>query len=218
MSNASRKGRAPNSDDEHVPSDVALFGGSFNPPHVCHTLATLWVLQTQPVDEVWWIPTYEHAFDKQLVDFESRHRMCELATEDFDRVRIHDVERALGGESRTIDTVRALRRRHPNTEFWLVIGTDILDEVERWKNWRGLTRLVHLIVIGRQGYDGDLANATADARSVTDSRDLHLPDVNSTAIRRALAACEYGPIRPWIPRPVLDYIERHELYLGDDCP
>ncbi len=202
---------------ESVPADVALFGGSFNPPHVCHTLATLWILQTQPVDEVWWIPTFEHAFDKELVDFEDRFRMCELATDDLERVRIHDIERALGGESRTIDTVRALRRQHRNTDFWLVVGTDILDEVCRWKNWEGLLELVHLIIIGRQGYEGKSTDATSGALSITDSLDLQLPDVNSTTIRNSLSDCNYEPIRPWIPRSVLDYIERHQLYLGDPC-
>ena len=202
---------------ESSPDDVALFGGSFNPPHVCHTLATHWVLQTQPVDEVWWIPTYQHAFDKQLVDFETRLHMCEMAFRDLDRVRIDDVERRLGGESRTIDTVRALEQRHEETNFWLVIGADILDEVQRWKNWQGLIERVHLVIIGRRGYRRDPDQNFDDALSVTDSAELELPDVSSTSIRQSLADCDYDAVRSWIPGPVLDYIDRHALYLGDPC-
>lgn len=201
------------------PDDIALFGGSFNPPHVCHSLATHWVLQTQPVDEVWWIPTYQHAFDKQLVDFEARLQMCRIATGDLSRVRIDDVERSLGGESRTIDTVRELHNRHENTDFWLVIGTDILDETDRWKDWDKLTKMVHLVILGRQGYDYDGADSSVFeyARSVHDSGNLRLPDVSSTLIRKCLQDCDYDAVADWIPRGVLAYIDRHKLYLGEDC-
>ena len=135
------------------PRNVALFGGSFNPPHICHTLATLWVLQTQPIDEVWWIPTFEHAFSKDLVDFSDRMEMCKEATSDLQNVRINSIEKELGGESRTIDTVQALRGEHPDRAFWLMVGADILEETSRWKDWDGLMELVHLIVVGRRGYD-----------------------------------------------------------------
>ena len=39
---------------------IALFGGSFNPPHVAHQLVALYVLETQPIDELWFVPTYTH--------------------------------------------------------------------------------------------------------------------------------------------------------------
>lgn len=203
---------------ESVRDDVALFGGSFNPPHVCHTLATLWVLQTQPIDEVWWLPTFQHAFDKTLVDFDERVEMCRLALRDINRVRIDDIERRLGGENRTVDTVRALRKDHPSTEFWLVIGADILGEVDRWKDWEGLTSMVNLVVIGRQGYDRNDVDAYGDDRRiVSGSGGLELPDVSSTLIRESLAACDYDAVRPWIPDAVLDHIDSRELYLGEDC-
>jgi len=57
---------------------IALFGGSFNPPHVAHQMVALFVLETAPVDELWITPTYRHAFSKQLVDYEHRIAMCEL--------------------------------------------------------------------------------------------------------------------------------------------
>lgn len=199
-------------------SQIALFGGSFNPPHLCHSLATLWVLQTQPIDEVWWIPTYQHAFEKELVDFERRMTMCSLAIEELHRVRVDDIERQLGGESRTIDTVEALRENHENTDFWLIIGADILGQVHRWKNWEGLMESVGLIIVGRRGYRrGDPTDYGAADTVVVDSLDLELPDVSSTRIRDALAACDYETIRPWIPRKVLNYIEAHQLYRSEEC-
>jgi nicotinate-nucleotide adenylyltransferase len=58
---------------------IALFGGSFNPPHVAHQLVALYVLETQPIDELWIVPVYTHALGKQLADYEHRVAMCELA-------------------------------------------------------------------------------------------------------------------------------------------
>ena len=196
---------------------IALFGGSFNPPHICHTLATLWVLQTQPIDEVWWIPTFQHAFNKELAPFEDRVAMCRRAIDDLARVRIDLIEQALGGESRTIDTVQALAERHKNTRFWLVVGADILGEVDRWKDWRGLLQKVRLIVIGRRGFERNAAlGADPSALPTADSADLELPDVSSTRIRNALRDRDYDAIGAWIPRSILDYIAEHNLYCGEE--
>ena len=59
--------------------EVALLGGSFNPPHVAHLMAAYWALATQGVSEVWLLPAYRHPFGKQLEPFEDRLRMCRLA-------------------------------------------------------------------------------------------------------------------------------------------
>ena len=194
--------------DESPASDqgahIGLFGGSFNPPHVCHTLATVWVLQTHDVDEVWWIPTYRHAFSKRLVDFDDRVEMCRLALTDVDRVRISEVERDIGGESRTIDTVRELQERHENHRFSLVVGTDILEETERWKNWSGLMDLVDLIVIGRSGHSID---------DEPESAEFRLPDISSTDTREALEDGDYGRLEYWLARDVITYIAQRQLYL-----
>jgi nicotinate-nucleotide adenylyltransferase len=189
---------------------IGLFGGSFNPPHVCHTLASAWALQTQPIDEVWWMPTYQHAFGKDLAPYEDRLEMCRLATRDLSRVRIHDIERRLGGESRTIDTVQALKLEEPDADFWLIVGTDILAERHKWKNWDGLMELVQLIVVGRSGYEsfaaaGDLAAG------------FSLPQVSSTAIRQALRTPDDTAsdelIRAWVQRDVRAHVHAHHLYL-----
>ena len=49
---------------------VGLLGGSFNPPHVAHQLAAIYVLETQGVDAIWFVPAFLHPFDKPL---EARH-------------------------------------------------------------------------------------------------------------------------------------------------
>lgn len=182
---------------------IGLFGGSFNPPHICHTLTTVWAMQTHRLDEVWWVPTYQHAFEKSLLSFEHRIRMCQLALGHIDGASICQIERELGGESRTIDTVDALRERFPNHDYSLIIGSDILEEAERWKNWKGLMERVELIVIGRAGHSGD---------SHPISTEFRLPNISSTRVRDALAAQNYEDLRFWLSREVIDYVRLHQLY------
>jgi nicotinate-nucleotide adenylyltransferase len=179
---------------------VALFGGSFNPPHVAHQLAALYVLETAAVDALWFVPAHEHAFGKPLVAFEDRLAMCELAAAALGpRARVSDVERAIGGRSLTLRTVRRLTELHPEHAFSLVIGSDLLGDVASWYGGDELARTIPFIVVGRPG--GHPAGA---APAIT------MPDVSSTAVRAALAAGQ--PVEGLVPRGVLDYIYRKGLY------
>src|SRR3954471_13720179 len=177
------------------PMRVALFGGSFNPPHVAHQLAALYVLETAPVDELWFVPAFEHAFGKPLVPFEDRLAMCELAAAALGpRVRVSDVERTLGGRSLTLRTVRRLTELHPEHSFSLVIGSDLLGDVATWYGGDELARTIPFIVVGRSGRGLPPGSTPAVA----------MPVVSSTAVRAALAAGE--PVEALVPRAVLDYI------------
>ncbi len=181
---------------------VALFGGSFNPPHVAHQLAALYVLETQPIDELWVIPCFLHPFEKALERFEDRFRMCELMAEPLGaRVRVSDVERRLGGESRTLNTVRTLQSEHPGTEFHVVIGSDLVEETGRWFGAEELRRRTSFIVVGRTGFAGPEG---------WDAAPVSLPPVSSTEVRERLRTGK--PIDPLVPRRVLDYVRERGLY------
>ena len=184
---------------------IGLFGGSFNPPHVCHTIATLWALQTCRLDEVLWIPTYQHAFEKTLAPFEQRAAMCRRAVAPIDGAEVDPIERDLGGESRTIDTVRALEERDAAAEYALIIGSDILEEVDEWKAWEELKERTELIVIGRAGFESTQERSTR-------AHDFELPNISSSRTREALADRDRGWLETWIPASVLDYIDEHDLY------
>jgi nicotinate-nucleotide adenylyltransferase len=178
---------------------VALFGGSFNPPHIAHQMACLYLLETQPVDLVRMMPTYKHVFGKELAPFEHRLAMCRLAASPFgDKVEVSDIKRTLGGQSKTHDTLVALGKSEPTTKFRLVVGEDILDESHKWHRWQDVIALAPPIVIGREGYVG---SATAEIR---------LPGVSSTEIRRRLG--EGQSALPLVSRAVMDYIAEQGLY------
>jgi nicotinate-nucleotide adenylyltransferase len=175
---------------------VAVFGGSFNPPHLAHQLAITCVLSTARVDELWMVPTFKHPFDKQLAPFADRVRMCELAAAPFSRVRVSRVEEELGGESYTLRTMKALAAAHPEHHFALVIGADLVAERERWHGWPELKELVGFIVVGRQG-------APANGG-------VELPPISSTTVRQRLARGE--SIDTLVAANVADYIAEQRLY------
>jgi nicotinate-nucleotide adenylyltransferase len=178
---------------------VAVYGGSFNPPHVAHQLAITLVLATaRPrVDELWMVPTFQHPFEKPLAPFSDRARMCELSAALFaSRVRVSRIEQELGGASFTLRTMKALKERHPGIEFALVIGADLLAERERWLGWSELAGMVHFIVVGRQGQE--------------ETGGVALPPISSTEVRRRIAAGQ--PVDALVCADVADYIAERGLY------
>lgn len=181
---------------------VALYGGSFDPPHVGHVMAVAYALGRPGVDQVWLVPTFRHAFGKPLTTFEHRLAMCRLAMAPFaaDRVRVSEVEAGLGGTSRTIDTVQHLLAAHPGLRIDLVVGADIFRESAAWKRFDDLRRLCGFIVLGRQGYPPPEDVATSPP----------LPDVSSTTIRDRVRRGE--DVAALVPAPVAAYVAEHGLY------
>jgi nicotinate-nucleotide adenylyltransferase len=183
---------------------IAVFGGSFDPPHVGHVLLATYAL-SEGVDQVIVAPTFAHAFGKVLSDFDHRLAMCELAFEPLRRVEVSPIERELGGESRTLRLVRELATRHPDARLRLLIGSDILHERARWKSFDEIVALAPLLVCGRSGHAppaDELADELADGPL--------MPEVSSTRIRTALARGE--SVAGWVPLAVRDYVAKQGLY------
>ena len=60
---------------------VAVYGGSFDPPHVAHGMVASWLLWTGVVDEVWLVPSFEHPFAKDMGPWTARVAMCQALAE-----------------------------------------------------------------------------------------------------------------------------------------
>lgn len=211
---------APNKDAFAKAADrgdttVAVYGGSFNPPHLGHMLAALYVLETCEVDALWFLPTYKHVFGKALASFDDRVAMCRLMAEQLGpRAAVSELEGELGGEtSRMVDTLAALAARHPRTRFRLIVGTDILGETDKWHRWDQVVALGSPIVIGRAGV-GEPTFAAGNEVGV-DPRvlrwdEVQMPAISSTEVRRRLAAGEGAAAL--VSRGVLEFIASKGLY------
>ena len=178
---------------------VALLGGSFNPPHVGHLLAAHYVRATQDVDEVWLMPTFRHPFGKAAEPFEHRVRMCEWMCQDASGwMKTSRVESEVGKDGRTVDTLEFLRARHPDARFMLVIGSDILKDLPHWKDFDRIQQMARVLVLYRAGYPAEGVVGPP------------LAVVSSTEIRERLARGELPS--DLVPARVLAYAREHHLY------
>ena len=165
-------------------------------------LSVAWTLSVGHADETWVIPTWQHAFDKQQgASYEDRFAMCERAFVLLPGVKVLDIEKRLGGVSRTLHTLQALKESHPDTELRLLIGADLLPTTDRWHRWDQVSELAPPIVVGRQGYEGGPVSSVA------------IPNINSTDIRGAISRGD--DVQPWVPAEVLEYISAKGLYEGE---
>jgi nicotinate-nucleotide adenylyltransferase len=179
--------------------EIALLGGSFNPPHVAHVMAAWWALATQGVRQVWLLPTYRHPFGKALAPFEDRVRMCRLAVAAVRGADVCSAEAELKDDplcGRTVRTLEHLTAKHPELRFALVVGADILPETPSWYRWDRVTELARVVVVGRQGHAGGAGPA--------------LPDISSTLVRQRLASGQ--EVAGLVPRRVLEYVAERGLY------
>ena len=175
--------------------EIALFGGSFDPPHVGHVLAAHYLLATEPFDRLWLVPVHEHPLGKKLAaSFEHRVELCRLAVKDLARVEISTAEEDLGGEGRTVDLLEHLVARYPGTKFALVLGTDLVAERPLWKRYDRIQELARIVPLQRAGYAGEAL----------------LPEVSSTQVRALLKAGQ--DVSHLVPRAVLQAIHAAGTY------
>lgn len=132
---------------------VAVFGGSFNPPHVGHGMVASWLLWTGQAERVILMPTADHPFAKALQPYELRVRWCEaFARQLGPGVSVSTLEGERKGPSYTFDTLELLSERHPKDTFRPVLGADLIDGTSRWHRWEELEAKYPPIFVGRQGY------------------------------------------------------------------
>ncbi|MDY0094945.1 MAG: nicotinate (nicotinamide) nucleotide adenylyltransferase [Candidatus Vecturithrix sp.] len=218
---------------ERIRNKIALLGGSFNPPHICHVFIAQYVLATTDVEQVWFLPCYQHAFGKRLAPFEHRFALCQLAVASFpeNRIKVLPLERERQGTSWTIDTVRYVIRKFPDMRFIWIIGSDVLSELDKWKDFDQLQELISFMIVPRaEAEPVTISQLVIHSRSHSSKtrqtlHQLHaqcqelqqqgifLPDVSSSRIRERI---KNGlPIQHLVPRRVNDYIEKYSLYKND---
>ena len=176
--------------------EIALFGGSFDPPHLGHVLAAAYVLATEPVDELWLLPVHEHPLGKKpAASFDHRVLLCEQAVRDLARVKVSRLEGELKGEGRTVDLLEHLHRERPRDSFALVLGTDLVAERPQWKRFERIAELARIVTLARSGF----------------SQGALLPEISSTQVRAMLASGSADLAR-LVPRAVLDAIRAAGTY------
>lgn len=179
---------------------VAVYGGSFNPPHVAHVLAAVYVLSTAPIDEVLVVPVYKHPFSKELAPYDDRLEMCRLAFSWIPGITVSTVERELDGESLTLRTLEHLRTTNPGWSMRLLIGADVIADLPKWHRFDRIAEIAPPIIVGRAGVVAEGAPMPI------------LPRVSSTEVRDAIARGDMEQVSKLVPKDVLAHAASRGLY------
>ena len=132
---------------------IAIYGGTFNPPHRGHVESLQAVYEQAKPDRVLVIPASIPPH-KELAagspDAEERLELTRLAFKELPYAEVTDMELTRTGKSYTSDTVAELLRKYPDAELMLAMGTDMFLSFETWHEYRYLIDNVTMLVFARR--------------------------------------------------------------------
>ena len=167
------------------------------------------------IGAIWVLPTVEHAFDKDLLPYEQRVPLVESMIRDVSAATTrsrgwsnHDIQVVRRPEKHMVDSLAVLHHDNPDTDFILVLGADILGELDSWHQWEDVCNLATPLFVSRVG-------CTPENTRGYEVHAIDAPDVSSTSIRARLAKGDLtyliGPGAD-IGERVLSDIEQQGLY------
>lgn len=185
---------------------LALYGGTFDPPHIGHLLIAESAWDQLELEKVFFVPAYipPHKRGRKYTTAVERLRMLELAVHDNPHFAILDLEVKRKGISYTVETLTAVRKEYPQYDIFLILGSDNLAQFFTWKEPERILSMARLAVYERPGYplekisfDGTFLNGGSI-------------DISSTAIRKKVLRGE--SIRYLVSKEVELYIKKRRLY------
>lgn len=182
---------------------IALFGGKFDPPHLAHLEITKHILQTQLVDQLWFLPANTHPW--RNIHVSPEHRLKMLSFMENRNIKICDIEIVRGGQTYTIDTIRQLQQTTPHSFYW-VNGTDQAEQLPKWKEFEELKKRMKFLMIPRNNI---LFSNTTISYQILQPLKLY-KSYSSTLIRNAIK--EKKSIDSFVLPEVKEYIQNNKLY------
>jgi nicotinate-nucleotide adenylyltransferase len=186
---------------------IGLYFGSFNPVHIGHCIIASHFVQNTNLDKIWMIVSPQNPFKESSSLLNEYHRLhlVKLATEDESNIKASDIELHLPRPSYTIDTLTYLKEKYPEHEFSIVLGSDGLQNLHKWKNAAILVKEYKFIVYKRPGFE--IIN-TLNARMEIAAAPLL--EISSTHIREMIK--QGKSIRYLVPDKVREEIELYHYY------
>lgn len=185
---------------------VGILGGNFNPVHNQHLLIADQVGTALNLEKVYLMPEYlpPHVDEKDTIEAEHRLNMLKLAIADNPLFDIEQAELQRKGKSYTYDTMKALIAQNPDTDYYFIIGGDMVEYLPKWYKIDELVEMVQFVGVKRPGY-------TIDTPYPIIWLDAPMMDLSSSLIRKKIAqGCS---IRYLVPEAVRIYILEKGLYL-----
>ena len=184
---------------------VGILGGNFNPVHNAHLIVADQVRQQLGLDQVLLMPEYQppHVDKKETIPEHHRLKMLELAIEGIEGLAIETIELERKGISYTYDTMKILTEQNPDTDYYFIIGADMVDYLPKWYRIDELVDMVQFVGVQLPRYKAGTSYPVIWV-------DVPLMDISSSMVRDFLAQGRKPNFL--LPQPVLDYIEKEGLY------
>ncbi len=199
------------------PCRLGIMGGTFDPIHNGHLACAEQAREDLGLDVIVFIPTANPVFkrDQRIAPANERLAMCRAAIADNPYFDVSDIEIARGGDTYTIDTLRALRAHYPkNVELFFLTGADAIATVSKWRGAQEMGNLAHFVGVDRPGFELTEQNRrqiVEDAKGITISFvTIEALEISSSELRRRLA--QGKSIRYLTPQVVVDHVMEHEFY------
>ncbi len=189
---------------------TGLYFGSFNPIHIGHLAIANYILEFTDLSELWFVLSPHNPLKKKstLLDDRQRLEMVRLALGDDQRFRVSDIEFKLPQPSYTIDTLAYLEEKFPEREFALIMGSDNLKTLHKWKNIDNILKNYQIFVYPRPGFSAD-EKALKVPNKITITR-APLMEISSVFIRKAIKNGK--DVQYFLPEKVYEYIREMHFY------
>jgi nicotinate-nucleotide adenylyltransferase len=201
---------------------IGLFGGSFDPIHMGHLLLAELCREALSLDKVLFIVANISPLkmDRHSASNRDRLEMVKLATNGNPRFEVEACEIERGGVSYSVDTTRWMAQKMPGSELYFLMGADVLEDLERWREPRELFRISTPAVIARAGFgepDWERLSPYVDAEKLLEIKNakvgVPLLEISSSDLKSRIRNGK--SIRYQTPASVEVYIREQHLYVGD---
>lgn len=191
-----------------VTKQIGLFFGSFNPIHHGHLMIANYFLSYTDINELWFVVSPQNPLKEKKILADEYHRleMVNLAIGDFEKFKAVDIEFTMPKPSYTIDTLVRLQDKYPHYRFAIIMGSDNLITLRKWKNYEKILQHYIIYVYPRKNY---LENPFSNFSQV---KIVETPQIelSSTFIREAVK--NKKDIRFFLPEKVYRYILDCNIY------
>jgi len=188
---------------------TGLFFGSFNPIHNGHLAIANYFVDFTEVNELWFVVSPQNPLkDKEILapDFHRLEMVKKAISIDEHRISVCDIEMSMPIPSYTIDTLKALEKKYPERSFYLILGSDSLETITKWKDYQELLNNYKILVYPREGSNIDELAKRYPVKVIK----APLFEYSSTLIREKMSKGE--DVSKMIPHSVLKYILKNGLY------
>ncbi len=141
-----------------MPQRLGVFGGTFDPPHRGHLAVAQAAQRTFALDRVLLVVAndpWKKSPDRAITPAADRLAMVQALASNQAGLEVSDREIRRGGPSYTVVTLRELAAAHPDSELFLIIGRDLVDDFSSWHESVEIGRLATIVVVDRPGYVTD---------------------------------------------------------------